>query len=55
MIYAFCIPKTSKKILKRKIKAKAKVESKKSEEHFSADFIGKKLKESYDSCLHRDI
>ena len=24
MIYAFCIPKTSKKILKRKIKAKAK-------------------------------
>lgn len=34
---------------------KLKVESKKSEEHFSADFIGKKLKESYDSCLHRDI
>ena len=24
IIYAFCIPKTSKKILKRKIKAKAK-------------------------------
>lgn len=24
-------------------------------ERFSADFIGKKLKESYDSCLHRDI
>ena len=22
---------------------------------FSADFIGKKLKESYDRCLHRDI
>ena len=24
-------------------------------ERFSADFIGKKLKKSYDSCLHRDI
>ena len=34
---------------------KLKVESKKSEERFSADFIGKKLKKSYDSCLHRDI
>ena len=34
---------------------KLKVESKKSEERFSADFIGKKLKKCYDSCLHRDI
>lgn len=32
-----------------------RVKSREVRERFSADFIGKKLKESYDSCLHRDI
>ena len=32
-----------------------RVKSQEVRERFSADFIGKKLKKSYDSCLHRDI
>lgn len=33
----------------------SRVKSREVRERFSADFIGKKLKKSYDSCLHRDI